>query len=95
MLGSCFGQRLVAVNEWVMVRREERAIYTHSRNLTVQIYVRSSDVDLWTFDLYRKQCSQQGQSHYEQVNVGTPIVHWDFRWLGLPTYVGSSDECGQ
>jgi len=26
---------LVVVNEYVMVRREERAIYTHSGNLTV------------------------------------------------------------
>jgi hypothetical protein len=34
-----------------MVRREERAIYTHSRNLTVQIYVGTFDADLGTFDL--------------------------------------------
>ena len=52
MLGSYFGRRLVAMNEWVTVRREERAIYTHSRNLTVQIYVGSFDADLGTSDLY-------------------------------------------
>ena len=69
----------MVVNEWVTVRREERAIYTHSRNLTVQIYVGSSDADLETFDLYRKHCSQQGQSHYEQVNVETPDLCRDFR----------------
>jgi hypothetical protein len=34
-----------------MVRREERAIYTHSRNLTVQIYVGTFDADLGTFNL--------------------------------------------
>ena len=66
------------MNESITVRSEERAIYTHSRNLTVQIYVRSSDVDLWTFDLYRKQCSKLGQNHYKQVNVGTPSVRQDF-----------------
>ena len=51
MLGSCFGRMLVAVNEWVTVRREERAIYTQGRNPTVQIYVGSSDVDLETSNL--------------------------------------------
>ena len=56
------------MNKSVTVRSEERAIYTHSRNLTVQIYVESFDVDLGTFDLNRKYCSQLGQSHYEQVN---------------------------
>jgi hypothetical protein len=45
------------MNEWIKVRREEGAIYTHSKNLTVQIYVESSDADLRTFDLYRKHCS--------------------------------------
>ena len=33
------------MNEWVTVRREERAIYTHSRNPIVQTEVGSSDVD--------------------------------------------------
>ena len=31
MLESCFGRELVAMNEWVTVRREERAIYTHKQ----------------------------------------------------------------
>jgi uncharacterized protein YpmS len=40
------------MNEWVTVRSEERIIYTHSRNLTVQIYVRTADVDLRTSNIY-------------------------------------------
>ena len=40
------------MNKWFYVGREERAIYTHSRNLTVQIYVGSFDADLGTSDLY-------------------------------------------
>jgi hypothetical protein len=40
------------VNEWVTVRSEERVIYTHSRNLTIQIYVGTADVDLGTSDIY-------------------------------------------
>ena len=51
MLGGCFGRVLVAMNEWATVRREERGIYTSSQNLTVQIYVGSSDVDLRTSDV--------------------------------------------
>jgi hypothetical protein len=39
------------VNEWVTVRSEERAIYTRSRNLPVQIYVGTVDADLGTSDL--------------------------------------------
>jgi hypothetical protein len=39
------------MNELVTVRSEEIAIYTHSRNLTVQIYVDTADVDLGTSDL--------------------------------------------
>jgi hypothetical protein len=38
-------------NEWATVRNEGRAIYTLSRNLTVQIYVGSSDADLGTSDV--------------------------------------------
>jgi hypothetical protein len=38
-------------NEWVTVRNEEKAIYTRSRNLTVQIYVGTADADLGTSDL--------------------------------------------
>jgi hypothetical protein len=44
---------------FVTVRSEERAIYTCSRNLTVQIYVGTADVDLRTADLYRKHCSNK------------------------------------
>ena len=72
-----------------MVRSEERGIYTPSENLTVQIYVGSFDVDLGTSDVNRKYCSQLGQSHYKQVNVGTPNVRWDFRQSGLPMSVVS------
>jgi hypothetical protein len=49
MLGSCFGRRLVAVNEWITVKREERAIYTSRKKPTIQIYVRSSNT-------YRQNC---------------------------------------
>ena len=51
------------MNKWVMVRSEERDIYTHSRNLTVQIYAGSFDVDLGTSDLNRKQCSRRVKVH--------------------------------
>ena len=36
-----------AMNEWLMVRREESGIYTPRQNLTVQIYIGSPDTDLW------------------------------------------------
>ena len=39
------------MNESIMVRSEERGIYTLSRNLTIQIYVESSDEYLGTFGL--------------------------------------------
>jgi hypothetical protein len=39
------------VNKWVTVRSEERAIYTCSRNLTIQIYVGTANTDLGTSDL--------------------------------------------
>ena len=83
------------MNESITVRSEERAIYTHSRNLTVQIYVGSSDADLRTSDLNRKHCSHRVRSPHEQVNVGTPDVRRDFRQSGLPTYVRTSDEHGR
>ena len=67
------------MNESITVRSEERAIYTLSRNLTVQIYVKSSDADLETFDLNRKHCSRRVKSQHEQVNVGTPDKRRDFR----------------
>ena len=73
------------------VRSEEGAIYTHSRNLTVQIYVGSSDIDLGTSDLNRKHCSRRVKSPHEQVNVGTPNKRHDFRRSELSMYVGTSD----
>ena len=67
------------MNESVTVRSEDMAIYTHSRNLTVQIYVGSSDADLRTSDLNRKHCSHRVKSQHEQVNVGTLDKHRDLR----------------
>jgi hypothetical protein len=46
-----FSEVLVEWNEWATVRNEGRAIYIHSRNLTVQIYVGTADVDLRTAGL--------------------------------------------
>ena len=66
------------MNESITVRSEERTINTHSRNLTVQIYVGSFDVDLRTSDLNRKYCSHRVKSQHEQVNVGTPNKRQDF-----------------
>ena len=74
-----------------MVRREERAIYTQGRNLTVQIYVGSSDADVGTSDVNRKHCSQWVRSPHVQVSVGTPGKHRDFRRSELPTNVGTFD----
>ena len=79
------------MNESITVRSEERAIYTHSRNLTVQIYVGSSDVDLRTSDVNKKYCLHRVRNPHVQVNVGTPGKRWDFRQSKLPMYVGSSD----
>ena len=83
------------MNKSITVRSEDRAIYTLSRNLTVQIYVGSSDVDLGTSDLNRKHCSHRVRSPHEQVNVETPNKHRDFRWSRLPTYVETSDMRSQ
>ena len=79
------------MNESVTVRSEERGIYTPSENLTVQIYVGSSDVDLGTSDVNKKDCSHRVRSPRVRVNVGTPGKCWDFRWSELPTYVGTSN----
>jgi hypothetical protein len=46
-----FSEVLVEWNEWATVRNEGRAIYTLCRNLTVQIYVGTADVDLGTAGL--------------------------------------------
>ena len=80
-----------AVNKSITVRSEERAIYTLSKNLTVQIYVGSSDADLRTSDVNRKHCSQRVRSPRVQVNVGTPSKRRDFQRSELSTYVGTSD----
>ena len=79
LLGRCWDEVGSAVNESVTVRSEERAIYTHSRNLTVQIYVGSSDTDLGTFDLNRKHCS-----HRVKVRTSKSMSK-------LPTNVRTSD----
>jgi len=91
LLGSCWDEVRSAVNGSVPVRSEERAIYTRSRNLTVQIYVGSFDVDLGTFDGNIKHCSHRVRSPHVQVNVGTPDKRRDFRQSELPMYVGTSD----
>ena len=67
------------MNELITVTSEEMAIYTHSRNLTVQIYVGSPDADLETFDLNRKY-----YSHRVKVCTSKSM-------LELLTYVGTSD----
>ena len=91
LIGSCWDEVRSAMNEFVTVRSEERAIYTLSRNLTIQIYVESSDADLGTSDVNRKHCSHRVRSPRMQVNVGTPWKHRDFRRSELPTNVGTSD----
>jgi hypothetical protein len=80
VLGGTSLKLLVEWNEWATVRNEGRAIYTLSRNLTVQIYVGTPDVDLRTADLYRKHCSCK-----VKVTAQRPT-------LGLPTYVGTADR---
>jgi nicotinic acid mononucleotide adenylyltransferase len=50
VLGGTSLKFLVEWNKWATIRSEGRAIYTLSKNLTVQIYV-------GTADLYRKHCS--------------------------------------
>ena len=71
------------MNESITVRSEERAIYTHSRNLTIQIYVESSDSDLGTSDLNRKHYSRM-------VKVRTSKSMSE-----LPTNIGTSDVRSQ
>jgi hypothetical protein len=70
---------------------EETGIYTPRQNLTVQIYVGSSDADLGTSDVRRKHYSREVKSPRVQVSVGTSDKHQDFRRSGLPTIVGTSD----
>ena len=79
------------MNQSIAVRSEERAIYTHSRNLTIQIYVESSNADLRTSDLNRKHCSRRVKVRTSKsmselpINVGTSDGQ-EFRLTsGLPT----------
>ena len=60
------------MNEWVTVRREERAIYTHRQNLTVQIYVRSFDTDRQNFQRLLKTLFKHEDSWASLAKVGTP-----------------------
>ena len=78
-------------NESVMVRSEERSIYTPSENPTVQIYVGSPDADLGTSDVSIKYCSQRVRSPRVKVSVGTPGKRRDFRRSELPANIGTSD----
>jgi hypothetical protein len=65
------------MNESVTVRSEESAIYTRGRNLIVQIYVGTANVDLETADVNRKHCSRKVKEHCAKVNVGTSDLCWD------------------
>ena len=67
------------MNESVTVRSEEKAIYTLSTNLTVKIYVGSSDADLGTSDDNRKHCSRRSE-----VSACKSVSE-------LPANVGTSD----
>ena len=70
---------------------EETGIYTPRQNLTVQIYVGSSDADLGTSDVWRKHCSCEVKVHSRQptselpTNVGTSDCRNFRRTSGLPT----------
>ena len=75
----------------MQVRSEEMAIYTHSRNLTVQIYVRSSDADLRTSDVNGSEVRACRSVSELSANVRTFDGRNFQRTSGLPT-VGTSDE---
>ena len=83
------------MNESVTVRSEERAIYTLSRNLTIQIYVASSDVDLRTSDLNKNTVHTGSEVRTSKsmselpTNVGTSNGRDSQRTSGLPTCVVS------
>ena len=87
-----FWTKLVTMNEWLTIRRERRAIYTLRQNLIIEIYVESSDADLWTSDLYRKHYRKQGLGHYKHINIESSDDYREFQWSKLPTHVGSSDR---
>jgi hypothetical protein len=75
------------MNEWVTVRREERAIYTYSRNLTVQIYVESSDTDRRDFRPFYKTLFM-AQSKV----INTAKARTLGETPGLPTFVETPDD---
>ena len=80
------------MNEWVTVRREERAIYTRRQNLTVQIYVESSDTDYQNFWLYYKNTVHNAVNWANSVIVETPSDCQDFWQPELPASVGTFDR---
>jgi hypothetical protein len=48
-LGVLLDEVRLQLNEWVMVRRDERVIYTLRQNPTIQICIGSSDTDCQDF----------------------------------------------
>ena len=68
------------MNEWVMVRREERAIYTYRQNLTIQICVGSSDTDRQNFRRLIKTLFIRADNWASSPLVGTHGGCRDF-WL--------------
>ena len=89
--------------ESIMVRSEERSIYTPRENPTVQIYVGSPDADPGTSDVSRKYYSEWVRSPRVKVSVETPEKRRDFRRAqlnkqpaplmpGLPVWVRSVSE---
>ena len=85
------------MNEWVMVRREEGAIYTHRQNLTVQICVRSSDTDHRNFQLYCKTLFTAQSTRLTRLSSKLPATagtsgSLDFR---LPLGVSTDKRVGR
>ena len=72
------------MNECVTVRSEERSIYTPSENPIVQIYVRSSDADLRTFDVNGSEVRACRSVSELPANVGTSDGRNSRRTSGLP-----------
>jgi hypothetical protein len=75
------------MNEWVTVRREERAIYTHSRNPTVQIYVESYDTDRRDFRPFYKTLFMAQSKVINTARAGTLGGT-----SGLSTFVETPDD---
>ena len=90
-LGAVLDEGWRAINEWVTVRREERAIYTRRQNLTVQICVRSSDTDHRNFWPFVKHCSRHSQRWSTQLEPKLLAKHRNFWQSGLSTHVGTPD----